>query len=571
MFNIGVRSLKASQSALDTTAQNVANAETPEYVRREVVMETATSVTTSIGQVGTGVQVREIQRKVDQLLTDQVIDFQSQQSRDEALRNILTEAEVLFPPNNASGVGADLSNFFSSVQDLANNPTGSTERTVMQTAVRRLADTFHLTSGTLTDLRRGIDNEVKSTMARLNSMTAEIARLNKQIVEENTTLKDSGLLDRRDQVVRELSDLIGIRTIDQANGSVTVLLGKGRSIVDQDLAVTFVTEANGGNSGLVDVRVKDFGGATQTVTSEITAGRLGGLLSARDTKISGYLTKLDTLASTFIQQVNLKHTQGVGAEAATSLTTDYAVSNVAEELGTTDAGLVYQSLVKDGSFDVILYDSAGAVTSQTTIAIDKDPGGTTLTSLASALNGISGITASANGTTGKMTVTADGSNRLAFRNDTSQVLAAIGLNTLLKGSSANDIALGTEVAANSKLIATGKVAAGTGVFAAGDNANALDIGDLENARLLSSNTQTFHEAQAAIVGAVGSDVADAKSGLERSEILLNRLEERRADVSGVSRDEELANLIRYQQSYAAAARLITVAQGLMDTLQSLLG
>ena len=194
-----------------------------------------------------------------------------------------------------------------------------------------------------------------------------------------------------------------------------------------------------------------------------------------------------------------------------------------------------------------------------------------MTSLAAALNGISGITASANSTTGKMTVTADGSNRLAFRNDTSQVLAVIGLNTLLKGSSAGDIALGTEVAANSKLIATGKVAAGTGVFAVGENANALDIGDLENTRLLSSNTQTFHEAQAAIVGTVGSDVADAKSGLERSEILLNRLEERRASVSGVSRDEELANLIRYQQSYAAAARLITVAQSLMETLQSLLG
>ena len=98
-------------------------------------------------------------------------------------------------------------------------------------------------------------------------------------------------------------------------------------------------------------------------------------MSSRDTKLSGYLTQLDTLANGFIQQVNLKHTLGVGTEAATTLTTDYAVTNVAEELGTTDAGLAFQSIVKDGSFDVIVYDSAGAVSSQTTIAIDKDAGG----------------------------------------------------------------------------------------------------------------------------------------------------------------------------------------------------
>ena len=92
MYDIGIRSLLAARTALDTTAQNIANANTPEYVRREVILETAASATTSQFEIGVGVQVREIKRKVDQLLTDQVIDFQSQHSRDLVLRDILTES-----------------------------------------------------------------------------------------------------------------------------------------------------------------------------------------------------------------------------------------------------------------------------------------------------------------------------------------------------------------------------------------------------------------------------------------------------------------------------------------------
>jgi flagellar hook-associated protein 1 FlgK len=407
-------------------------------------------------------------------------------------------------------------------------------------------------------------------MNPVNDLTTEIARLNKQIFERNVGGTATDLHDRRDQAIRELAEMVNIRTLPQPNGSITVLLGGGRSIVDGGLASTFQTVGNSNNFGLLDVQVKDFGGAVQTVTSEITGGRLGGLINARDTKLTGYMTKLDTLASNVIQQVNLVHTLGVGTQAATSLTTDYPVTDVTEELGTVDSGLPFYSLVKDGSFDILVYDNTGTLTGTTTITIDKDPGGTTLTSLAGDLNGVTGITASVDSTTGKMTVTASGTNRFAFRGDTSQVLAAIGLNNFMKGSTANDIALGTEVAANSSLIATGKVD-GTGAFASGDNSNILNISDLENSKVLASNTETFFENFASLVGTVGNDVSDAQNGKQRSEVLLNRLEEQRSGVSGVSMEEELANLIRFQQSFSAAARLITMSQELTDSLLGLLG
>ena len=569
LLTIGVRSLRAARTALDTTAQNIANAETPEYVRRDVILQTSPAARSALGSIGTGVEVREIKRAFNRLLTDQVIDFQSQESKDSVLVNVLSEVEAFFQQSNETGIGGELSRFFGALQDVANNPAASGERTVLQTVTSRMADRFNITSQSISDIRRGIDTEIKEMMNQLNNMTSEIARLNKEIVSQNTRVASGDLRDRRDQVIRELSDLINIRTLSQGNGSVTVLLGRGRSLVDNTLSMKFVTESNASNSGFLDVKVEDVGGAQQVVTAEITGGRLGGLLSARDTKLGGYLTELDTLASTLIKQVNLIHTQGVGIEAATSLTTDYAVADVNEELGTTDSGLSFSSFILDGSFDVIVYDSAGAVTVQSSITIDKDVSGTTLTSLASALNAVSGISASVDGNTRKMTVTADGSNRFAFRNDTSRVLTAIGLNNLLKGSSASTIALGSEVAANAKLFATGK-ADSAGVFAVGDNSNFLNLADLENTQVISSNTQTFHEAHGALVGTVGNDVADAKNGLERSQILLNRLEGQRSGVSGVSVDAELAKLVRYQVSYSAAARLIAIAQRLTDSLLAIM-
>jgi flagellar hook-associated protein 1 FlgK len=560
----------AAQAALDTTAQNIANAETPEYARRQVILETAPSVLTNAGPIGTGVNVREIKRAFDSLLAGQVVEFQSSFSKDKVIADILSEVEGFFQDAGETGIGGALNKFFGAIQDLANNPSGTTERTVLKSVTAQLAETFQIASQTFTQIRRGVDTEIKNMMNPVNDLTTEIARLNKQIFERNVGGTATDLHDRRDQAIRELAEMVNIRTLPQPNGSITVLLGGGRSIVDGGLASTFQTVGNSNNFGLLDVQVKDFGGAVQTVTSEITGGRLGGLINARDTKLTGYLTKLDTLASNVIQQVNLVHTLGVGTQAATSLTTDYPVTDVTEELGTVDSGLPFYSLVKDGSFDILVYDNTGTLTGTTTITIDKDPGGTTLTSLAGDLNGVTGITASVDSTTGKMTVTASGTNRFAFRGDTSQVLAAIGLNNFMKGSTANDIALGTEVAANSSLIAAGKVD-GTGAFASGDNSNILNISDLENSKVLASNTETFFENFASLVGTVGNDVSDAQNGKQRSEVLLNRLEEQRSGVSGVSMEEELANLIRFQQSFSAAARLITMSQELTDSLLGLLG
>jgi flagellar hook-associated protein 1 FlgK len=145
----------AAQAALDTTAQNIANAETPEYARRQVILETAPSVLTNAGPIGTGVNVREIKRAFDSLLAGQVVEFQSSFSKDKVIADILSEVEGFFQDAGETGIGGALNKFFGAIQDLANNPSGTTERTVLKSVTAQLAETFQIASQTFTQIRRG--------------------------------------------------------------------------------------------------------------------------------------------------------------------------------------------------------------------------------------------------------------------------------------------------------------------------------------------------------------------------------------------------------------------------------
>ncbi|MFQ5750083.1 MAG: flagellar basal body protein, partial [Planctomycetota bacterium] len=142
VLSIAQRSLLAARTALNVTANNIANADTPEYVRREAILEAAPAVSTSEGTIGGGVQIAQIKRRFDQLLTTQVLDFQGQFSRDSVLGDVLDEVEVFFQNTDGSGLGTDISRFFGAVQDLANNPSGNAERTALQVVTSRMADTF---------------------------------------------------------------------------------------------------------------------------------------------------------------------------------------------------------------------------------------------------------------------------------------------------------------------------------------------------------------------------------------------------------------------------------------------
>ncbi|MBI3329623.1 MAG: flagellar hook-associated protein FlgK, partial [Nitrospinae bacterium] len=258
------------------------------------------------------------------------------------------------------------------------------------------------------------------------------------------------------------------------------------------------------------------------------------------------------------------HSHGIGLTPFASLTSTYAVSNTSAALSSDAVDLPFGGDIVDGSFQVFVYDRAGTVIGSGTVAIEA--GTTSLTGVQAALSAIPGITASLDATRGTLTISGVGDNTFAFRADTSHVLMALGLNTLFTGKGAADIAVNPVVEHRPDLLAAAQLES-SGAFAVGDNRNALAVTALQTARLPVGETiSTLDDFYTTLLGHVGIDAQQAEQELAQQQAMLDQLTNRRDAISGVSLDEEMTNLIKFQQAYDAAAKLISVADEMLRTV-----
>ncbi|MDO9463062.1 MAG: flagellar basal body rod C-terminal domain-containing protein, partial [Deltaproteobacteria bacterium] len=228
-------------------------------------------------------------------------------------------------------------------------------------------------------------------------------------------------------------------------------------------------------------------------------------------------------------------------------------------------------VVQDGSFNLWLYDSNGDVIGGAANNITIDADVTTLDALAATIDGISGFDASVSG--GKLTISVDTGEEptavgFGFSDDTSSVLAALGINTFFDGYDSGSIALNSVITDNTDNIAAGTIDS-TGDYSLGDNENALALADLQIQNVdIGGQSATFDDYYNALVGEIGITARGYNNGYDFSRNMVNQLSQLRDSVSGVSLDEEMTKLIQYQQAYSAAARLIQASDEMMQTLLS---
>ena len=364
-----------------------------------------------------------------------------------------------------------------------------------------------------------------------------------------------------------------MKSYENEDGSLTVTTGRGYVLVSKADAYPLELEGE---------EIKWHGSGTNevTITDMISGGKISGWLEIRDEVIPEYKADLDSFAEAVIWEVNKISTQGVGLEGFTSVTGTYSSTNAAEELGTADSGLDFYAPIVDGTFKLWLYDASGAVVggAASTITIDSDAGGTTLNGLAASLDAINAnLDATVSG--GKLSMTASNGYTFAFSSDTSNVLAALGINTFFTGSNANDISMNTLLQSNKEFIAAGRVDS-TGGIAAGDSTNALAIVNLQS-ESVTVKRWTYERGSAAastdqdgtldsylhsFVGAIGIDSQSITRSREFNERIVQSIKQTRDNISAVSLDEEMTKLIQYQQAYSAAAKLVTTAEEMLQTL-----
>ena len=317
IFQIGATALSAQKTALAITGENIANASTTGYSKQTVNMEAGSTILDNGIPVGSGVQVQSISQVYNEFLQQQLASANSSYGGYNTLQTQLQSVQQLFGTSSTSGLGADLNSFFNAWQDLANNPTGSAERQAVLTSAQTVVSDFQQLSSGLTQVQSDANQSLPGITSTINSQLQQIASLNAQINQLGPAGSQGGaansLLDSRNQLLQKLSGEVAITSRLNSNGTVTVTLPQGATLVDGNSAATLSLHADS------VMLTPPNSTAPQDVTSVLEGsggnqGELGATLAVRDTLVEPFLTGLDDLASNLATMVNGLQTTLTGCD-----------------------------------------------------------------------------------------------------------------------------------------------------------------------------------------------------------------------------------------------------------------
>jgi flagellar hook-associated protein 1 len=455
LFSIGSSGLFAFQQALAVTAHNIANVSTKGYSKQNAILAETPPSNGRPGQIGTGVQVTAIQRNVDGFIDGQLLASRGQLGQHDASNSALSDIEGLFGDSADQSLGTDLNNLFGAFQDVATDPSNMTARSVLLSNAQTIVDRFHQADSTLTTQRQSLDQEIDRTVTTVNNLAQRVADLNDKISQtELSGQQANDLRDQRQRLVNDLGEQVGVTTLEDAHGQVSIFTGNGQSLVNGNRAYALSGVPNAANSGLLDIQYQG-GGIPVSIASVVSGGRLKGLLDARDHTIPDVLTKLNTLASNLVTEVNTQHRSGIGL---------------------------------DGSTGLNFFTPAGVTAKTVAVALT----------------------------------------------DGRQVAASNSAEGL-----------------------------------PGNNVNALALASLQHTSISALNNATLNGYYQTTASDIGSNAQQASQALDAQQTLQDQLETHWSEVSGVSLDEELVNMMTYQRAFQASSRVVVVADELMQTILSL--
>jgi flagellar hook-associated protein 1 len=433
--------LSAAEGALETTSNNVANANTPGYSREVPVLVASDPVVVDPLTLGTGVTLQSIESIRDPILESQIQQETQTQGQLNSLVSALSQTQTNFT-TSSSDIGTEITNFFNSINQLATSPTDLSLRQGVLTAADNLATSFNTVANNLTAQQTNLNASVEQTVGQINQLTGQIAQLNGQIASlENVGESAGTFIDQRTQAIDQLSSLVDVSVIP-TNNTLTLTTASGTALVTGQQSFQLTTQPDASGNQEIYAEGND-------ITSTIVSGQLGGVLEARDQQIPAIQTQLDTLAADLANAVNAVQTSGydLNGNPGTDLFNPPPVSG----------------------------NGAAA-------------------SLSVAITNPALIAASSDGTAGS--------------NGNAQAMYALSSQPIIQGQSPSNYYSG-------------------------------------------------------IVFNVGNAVSNASAEQNASSLVLQQLNDQEASVSGVSLDEEAANMIQYQQAYAASAQVITTINDMM--------
>jgi flagellar hook-associated protein 1 FlgK len=619
IFGIDLSALQAFQQAIEVTSNNVANASTPGYDEESIDLETALPQDAGGIAIGSGVDVGGVQRAYSQAATNQLNTSQSTLGQLTALQNYTSQIDNLFG-TTAGGLTTALQNYYSGWSTVADDPTSTASRQALLGDASALAQNLNSTSSQLQEMNSDVNTRISADVNQINSISTQISDLNTQITQSTGSGQTPNqLLDQRDQLVSNLSQIAGVTTTSNTDGSINVYLGNGQPLVLDQNTYALSTVANQFNASQLEVASTASDGAS--ISSSITSGDLGGLLSARTQAIDPALNELGQIATAVAQSANTQQASGLDlngqlGSALFSVGAPVATASSANTDATT-ATVTLSNLGGLTSDNYLLSYQGGAytLTDATTGAnVALTGAGTSLSPLTASSVGLSIVlsgtpaagdqfliqpTAQAAGTIGVALtdpsgLAAAGAVQTSAA-DTNTGSAAISAGTVLDASDPNLLdtttiqfltpttysvngagsfayTSGGNVDLNGwQVQITGTPAAGdtftvqSNASGTGDNTNALAAANQQTTGVLSNGTISVSGAVGALISGAGAQAQQVNTAQTAQTAVNTQATTNVQSVSGVNLDEEAANLMQWQQAYQASAQALSVANGLFTS------
>lgn len=558
-LNIGRNALAVQQAAIQVTTNNIANAGNPDYTRQTAGISPNNDQQYRPGLfLGTGVNLTSVNRQIDNALLARLRGATSDNAGAYTAQSWLARVESVFNALGSNGLSSQMSEFFNGWSKLAGSPQDLGLRQIVLTNGTTLARSMNDVRRQLTGLRTDLDHRIEAQARNADDLASRIADLNSRITvsEGGLSGQANGLRDQRDALIRQLSELMDVSTTVDGN-SVNVFVGSQPLVLGTTARGVSVRQTTGPGGVETSLVFREDG----STVIPVKGGELGGLMSARSTvlEITG---RLDGVAKSLIFELNKLHSSGQGLTGITTVSSTNSVLNAGARLDSAAAGLPFP--VQNGSFVVTVTDNATGLTTSKLIRVDLSPGAsppTSLNDLAAQLAD-SNITATVAG--GQLTIGAASPDvTLTFSQDSSGILAALGINTFFTGTDAATIAVNATLAANPSLLAAARNSS------PGDNQTALAIAALDTQRFESAGGLTLRQIYDTMISNIAASTSSAKTVAEGTALVLQTLQAQREALSGVSLDEESINLIKQQRAFQGAARIISTVDELMQTVLNL--
>jgi flagellar hook-associated protein 1 len=609
-LSIAMSGLRANQLALSLTSSNVANSDTPGYIRK-----TVNQIQTSSGSIGAGVSVTGVNRELDLYLQQQIRTEQSGASYADLRSSILSSLQSIYgTPGGTGTLETAFNKLVTAVQGLSTSSDSQSARIGVLNAAQSLTQQLNSMSGGIQSLRSQAESGLNSAVNTANTAMQQIVNLNTQLQSGNTSdAAAAALKDQRDQYVDQLSQLMDIRVIDNGNNQIQVFTNSGVQLVGAEAStlsfnpqgtVTPNTQWDAdptkSNLGTLTLHFPNGGSLNLIQTNSIRSGTIAGYLELRDKTLVQAQTQLDQFAANMSSLLSNKTTAGTAVSSGPSNGFDLDLSGLQNgnviHLTYTDVGNVQHqlSLVRVDDPSVLpLSNYATTDPNDQVIGIDFSAGMASVTSQLNAALGSAGLQFSNTGSTLRVLDDGVGTatvNAASVTSTTSSLLGGSGEvplftdgNSLYTGAitaaGQQSVGLAARIRVNSQIVGDpAKLVQYNATTPSGDTKRPDFLYQQLTAgkSLYSPSTgfgtstlpfqATLSNFSQQIASAQGQAADTAKQIADGQDVVLSTLQQKFNSESGVNIDEEMAHLLSLQNAYAANARVMSTVKQMFDAL-----